>query len=273
MLKISSYKELEFLREKFARDITLRESAEGPGGEQDPGTPLPGGSASPKYHLLVCGGTGCRASESDRIIQNLRTEIEYRGLSDRAGVYMTGCFGFCEKGPIVKVFPDNTFYTQVTPDDCAEIVESHVGRGQRVERLLYVDPENGRSIEDSVHMGFYRKQVRIALRNCGLIDPENIEEYIARDGYRALAQVLESRDASAAVEVIKRSGLRGPRRGRIPYRHKVGGGRPSAGRPEIRGLQCRRGRPRGVYGPFYTRRRPRFDNRGYGHLRLLHRSH
>ncbi|MCD8174150.1 MAG: NADH-quinone oxidoreductase subunit NuoF [Alistipes sp.] len=216
MLKISSYKELEFLREKFARDITLRESAEDPGGEQYPGTPLPGGSDSPKYHLLVCGGTGCRASESDRIIQNLRTEIEYRGLSDRAGVYMTGCFGFCEKGPIVKVFPDNTFYTQVTPDDCAEIIESHVGRGQRLERLLYVDPENGRSIEDSVHMGFYRKQVRIALRNCGLIDPENIEEFIARDGYRSLAQVLESRDPSAAVDIIKRSGLRGRGGGGFP---------------------------------------------------------
>ena len=102
----------------------------------------------------------------------------------------TGCFGFCEKGPIVKVIPDNTFYTQVKPEDAEEIVAEHILKGRKVKRLLYENPETEEHVTDSKHMGFYQKQMRIALRNCGFIDPENIEEYIARDGYSALAQVI-----------------------------------------------------------------------------------
>ena len=143
-----------------------------------------------KMHLLVCGGTGCRASESETLFHNLRTGIIQKGLENEVQVLTTGCFGFCEKGPIVKVLPDNTFYTMVKPEDAAEIIEEHIIKGRKVQRLLYVNPLTSERVEDSKHMGFYRKQLRIALRNCGFIDPENIEEYISRDGYAALAKCL-----------------------------------------------------------------------------------
>ncbi len=162
-----------------------------------------------KIHLLVCGGTGCKSSQSQILAEHLRTEIENQGLSDYAQVVGTGCFGFCEKGPIVKIIPDNTFYTQVKPEDAKEIVEEHVVKGRPVQRLLYKDPKTNKVISDSKGMEFYKKQVRIALRNCGMIDPENIEEYIARDGYSALGKVLSSMTPEETIEVIKKSGLRG----------------------------------------------------------------
>lgn len=162
-----------------------------------------------KIHLLVCGGTGCKSSKSLILAEHLRTEIKNQGLDDFAQVVGTGCFGFCEKGPIVKVIPDNTFYTQVKPEDAKEIVEEHVVKGRKVTRLLYTDPKEGKIISDSRGMEFYKKQVRIALRNCGMIDPENIEEYIARDGYAALGKVLTSMTPEETIEVIKKSGLRG----------------------------------------------------------------
>jgi len=161
-----------------------------------------------KMHLLVCGGTGCRASESDILVEQLNHHLKLNGLADEVKVVTTGCFGFCEKGPIVKVIPDNTFYTQVKPEDAEEIVKEHVLKGRKVARLLYEDPETLEHISDSKHMEFYQKQVRIALRNCGFIDPENIDEYIVRDGYAALGQVLAS-DPKETVEIIKKSGLRG----------------------------------------------------------------
>lgn len=162
-----------------------------------------------KIHLLVCGGTGCKSSQSQILAEHLRTEIDNQGLSDFAQVVGTGCFGFCEKGPIVKVIPDNTFYTQVKPEDAKEIVEEHVVKGRKVTRLLYKDPKSDKTISDSKGMEFYKKQIRIALRNCGVIDPENIEEYIARDGYAALGKVLTSMTPEATIEIIKKSGLRG----------------------------------------------------------------
>ncbi len=124
-----------------------------------------------KMHVLVCGGTGCHASESDTLLENLKTIVADKGLDNEVQVIATGCFGFCEKGPIVKIMPDNTFYTQVSPADAREIVEEHLIKGRKVNRLLYVDPENKEHISDSKHMGFYKKQMRIALRNCGVIDP------------------------------------------------------------------------------------------------------
>ena len=136
-----------------------------------------------KMHILVCGGTGCRASASHQIITRLEECLKEKNLEDEVQVIATGCFGFCEKGPIVKVMPDNTFYVQVKPDDAEEIVNEHVIKGRKVERLLYKDPEKKEAVSDSKHMGFYKKQLRIALRNCGFIDPENIDEYIGRDGY------------------------------------------------------------------------------------------
>ena len=165
--------------------------------------------ANYKYHILLCGGTGCTASESPKIKANFESILAEKNLTDDVQVVATGCFGFCEKGPIVKILPDNTFYTQVKPEDCREIVDEHIIKGRKVQRLLYENPEDKAHISDSKHMGFYKKQMRIALRNCGFIDPENIEEYIARDGYKALATVLEQNDPMATIDIMKKSGLRG----------------------------------------------------------------
>ena len=169
-----------------------------------------------KMHLLVCGGTGCRASESEQLFHNLKTEILEKGLESEVQVITTGCFGFCEKGPIVKVMPDNTFYTQVKPEDAIEIIAEHVIKGRKVTRLLYINPETEKAISDSKHMGFYRKQLRIALRNCGFIDPENIEEYISRNGYAALAKCLTEMTPAQVIEEMKKSGLRGRGGGGFP---------------------------------------------------------
>ena len=160
-------------------------------------------------HILCCGGTGCKSSDSYKIIENFRRVLAEKGLQDEVQVVKTGCFGFCEKGPIVKVMPDNTFYTQVTPDDVQRIVDEHVVGGHKVEDLLFVDPETNQHVPDSRHMDFYKKQVRIALRNCGFIDPENIDEYIARDGYMALGRCLGEMTPEQVVDLVTASGLSG----------------------------------------------------------------
>ena len=160
-------------------------------------------------HILVCGGTGCRASASQHIMTRLEECLRDKNLEDEVQVIATGCFGFCEKGPIVKIMPDNTFYVQVKPDDAEEIVNEHIIKGRKVERLLYKDPERKVAVSDSKHMEFYKKQLRIALRNCGFINPENIEEYIARDGYSALAKCLTEMTPEEVIAEVKLSGLRG----------------------------------------------------------------
>ena len=162
-----------------------------------------------RMHLLVCGGTGCRASESSLILESLKRELEEKGLGNEVQVIMTGCFGFCEKGPVVKVMPDNTFYVQVKPEDAAVIVAEHVIKGRPVQRLLYVDPKSKEHVADSKHMGFYRKQIRIALRNCGFINPENIDEYIAREGYAGIGKCVSELTPADVIDIIKKSGLRG----------------------------------------------------------------
>ncbi len=169
-----------------------------------------------KMHILICGGTGCQSSNSSEIHSNLEKELALKGLRDDVQVIRTGCFGFCEKGPIVNVLPDNTFYVEVKPEDAKEIIDEHVIKGRRVNRLLYVNPENEEHVEDSKHMGFYKKQLRIALRNCGFIDPENIEESIAHDAYQALGKVLTEYTPEETIEVIKKSELRGRGGGGFP---------------------------------------------------------
>lgn len=169
-----------------------------------------------KSHILICGGTGCQSSNSEAILNNLERELATKGLIEDVQVIRTGCFGFCEKGPIVNVLPDNTFYVEVKPDDAQEIIDEHIIKGRRVNRLLYVNPENEEHIPDSKHMGFYKKQLRIALRNCGLVDPENIEESIAHDAYQALGKVLTEMSQNDAIEIIKKSGLRGRGGGGFP---------------------------------------------------------
>ena len=160
-------------------------------------------------HLMVCGGTSCHASESDAIVWNLRDELEAKGLSDKVQVILTGCFGFCEKGPIVKVMPDNIFYVQVKPEDAQTIVEEHIIKGRIVDRLLYHDPKTNKPIGDSKHAGIFKKQLRIVLRNCGFINPESIDEYIVRDGYQALGKVLTEMSPQEVIKAIKDSGQRG----------------------------------------------------------------
>ena len=160
-------------------------------------------------HLMVCGGTGCHGSESDAIVWNLRDELEAKGLTNKVQVILTGCFGFCEKGPIVKVMPDNTFYVQVKPEDAQTIVEEHIIKGRKVTRLLYNDPKTERTNRRFKALGIFKKQLRIVLRNCGFINPENIDEYIARDGYQALGKVLTEMTPQDVIKVIKDSGQRG----------------------------------------------------------------
>ncbi len=167
-------------------------------------------------HMLVCAGTGCRASSSNLLYENLKKELQEQGLENEVQVVETGCFGFCEKGPIVKVIPDNTFYVSVEPKDAKEIVAEHAIKGRQVERLLYTDPVNKEKISDSRGMGFYKKQIRIALRNCGLIDPENIDEYLAADGYEAMGRVMTEMTPEEAIQEMIDSGLRGRGGGGFP---------------------------------------------------------
>lgn len=162
-----------------------------------------------RMHLLVCGGNSCRASESSLIVENLKKELEEKGLAGEVQVMMTGCFGFCENGPVVKVMPDNTFYVHVKPEDAPVIVAEHVIKGRAVQRLLYTDPKSKEHSGDAKHIGFHRKQIRIVLRNCGFINPENIDEYIAREGYAALGKCVGELTPAGVIDEIKKSGLRG----------------------------------------------------------------
>ncbi|KMQ50272.1 Fe-only hydrogenase, NuoF-like subunit HydB [Chitinispirillum alkaliphilum] len=161
-----------------------------------------------KNFILVCGGTGCESSKADDIYKNLLGELESRGLSNDAQVVKTGCFGFCEKGPIVKVLPDESFYVKVVPEDAKEIVAEHIEKGRKVTRLLYDGQANNKhaKIDD---IDFYQKQFRVVLRNCGFINPEDIDEYIARDGYLALEKALFEMKPEDILNELKVSGLRG----------------------------------------------------------------
>ena len=159
--------------------------------------------------ILVCGGTGCMSSQSQKLIDNLNAEIAKAGLSDNVNAHITGCFGFCEQGPIVKVFPDDVFYVQVSPEDAAELVKTHLVDGNRVHRLLYQDPDSHEKVNTQHEMSFYKKQKRIALRNCGLINPELISEYIANRGYEAIGRCITEKTPQDVIDEIKLSGLRG----------------------------------------------------------------
>ena len=158
-------------------------------------------------HILVCHGTGCTSSKSPKIIENFRKILEEKGI-ENVRVIQTGCFGLCAKGPIVIIRPEDTFYAHVKPEDCEEIINTHIVEGNRVERLLCKDVD-GTVVQKLDELTFYKKQKRIALKNCGLIDPENINEYIAFDGYQALHKVLTEMSQEQVIECITNSGLRG----------------------------------------------------------------
>jgi NADH-quinone oxidoreductase subunit F/NADP-reducing hydrogenase subunit HndC len=161
-----------------------------------------------KNFILVCGGTGCESSHSDEIYRNLIKEAEALGVSHDVQVVKTGCFGFCEKGPIVKVLPSESFYVQVKPEDAHDIIAEQVIKGREVTRLLYRKDKKTETTKLE-EIEFYQKQFRIVLRNCGVINPENIDEYIARDGYKALERVLFEMTPEEVIAELKASGLRG----------------------------------------------------------------
>ena len=210
MAKVKSLAELRTMKEKFQSNLDLREKSENPEAlTQIQDAMADSEGAKVKMHVLCCGGTGCKSSASDEIVANFNTILKEKGLQDDVLVIKTGCFGFCEKGPIVKMIPDNTFYTQVKPEDVQRIVDEHIVQGCKVKDLLYLDPETNEHVEDSKHMGFYKKQLRIALRNCGFINPEDIDECIARNGYEGLGKCLTEMTPQEVISEVTASGLRG----------------------------------------------------------------
>ncbi len=168
-----------------------------------------------RSHVLICGGTGCTSADSPKIMEKMTEEISKAGLDKEVKVVRTGCFGLCEAGPIVIVYPEGSFYSRVSVSDVAEIVNEHLLKGRIVHRLLY--KEEAGTVEMSLdNIGFYKKQKRVALRNCGVIDPERIEEYIAFDGYKALGTCLGEYTPQQVIDIIKDSGLRGRGGGGFP---------------------------------------------------------
>ena len=184
--------ELESIRNSKRQELDLRVNSNAPGVER---------------HILVCHGTGCTSSKSPQILEEFNRIIKERNI-ENVRVIMTGCFGLCSKGPIVIIRPDDTFYSQVTPADCEEIIEKHICNGETVDRLLCKDVD-GTLVHRLDELNFYKKQKRIALQNCGVINPEDIEEYIAFDGYKALAKVLTEMSQDDVIKVVSDSGLRG----------------------------------------------------------------
>ena len=164
-----------------------------------------------RSHVLVCGGTGCASSGSNGLIERFEQQLKEKNLESEVKVIRTGCFGLCEAGPVVIVYPEGTFYSRVTEKDVDEIVSEHLLKGRKVQHLVYVDHATQESsVSKSLdEIGFYKKQQRIALRNCGVIDPENVDEYIAFDGYKALAKAITEMSREAVIDEVLASGLRG----------------------------------------------------------------
>ena len=169
-----------------------------------------------RSHVLVCGGTGCTSSNSQKIIEAMEAEIAAKGLQDEVQVIRTGCFGLCALGPIMIVYPEGCFYSEVKVEDVPEIVEEHLLKGRMVKRLLYSETVTPQEIKGLNDTNFYKKQERVALKNCGVINPENIDEYIAYDGYMALAKCLTEYTPEQVIQIVKDSGLRGRGGGGFP---------------------------------------------------------
>ena len=174
-----------------------------------------------RIHALVCGGTGCTSSGSVKVREALEAEIKAKGLEEEVKIVQTGCFGLCALGPVMIIYPEGTFYSMVKPEDVPEIVEEHFLKGRPVQRLIYNEKKEETPHASSLNeTAFYKKQKRVALRNCGVINPENIDEYIAMDGYFAIAKVLKEMTPDDVIDVMNRSGLRGRGGGGFPTGRK-----------------------------------------------------
>ena len=189
---MKSLEEIHFIRDEKRVELDLRVNTKADTREK---------------HILVCNGTGCTSSKSPQILENFRKILKDKNI-DNVRVIKTGCFGLCAKGPIVIIRPEDTFYAMVTPEDCEEIIEKHIVNGEKVERLLCKDID-GKIVNSLDELDFYKKQKRIALKNCGVVNPEDIDEYIAFDGYKALEKVLIEMSPDDVINIIKESGLRG----------------------------------------------------------------
>lgn len=208
MNKINSYEELQKACLNYSENLKIRESSE----EEEAAVE----NKRCKRYVTVCGGTGCKSAEGDVIVSNLKAEVEKAGLSEEVTVEIAGCFGFCEKGPIVKISPDNVFYVHVTPEDTYDIVNEHLLKGKILENLLYEEPSVKEKVKRQDEMSFYKKQHRIALRNCGFINPEDITESIATKGYLALGKCITEMSSDDVIKLIMDSGLRGRGGGGFP---------------------------------------------------------
>ena len=213
MKKIQTPADLQQLYESLRKLMRIRETDPNPEENSDFTSPK---EFQNKSILLVCGRGGCKASQSDMLIEKLQSAIRKEGLEEQIQVILTGCFGFCAQGPIVKVVPDNTFYVQVKPEDADELIHTHFVKKMYLERLLSLDADRNQVIRNPEQMSFYKPQMRIALRNCGMINPESIDEYIARNGYAALAKVLTQSTPEEVIQEIIESGLRGRGGGGFP---------------------------------------------------------
>jgi len=165
-----------------------------------------------RNHILVCGGTGCTSSGSKAVVEALNEELAKNNLQDEVKVVTTGCFGLCALGPIMIVYPEGAFYSRIEPDMIPEIVSEHIIKGRVVKKYLYTDKKEGEEVTGTESLNdtnFYKKQIRVSLRNCGVINPEDIDEYIGYDGYEALAKVLTTMTPEEVIQVMKDSGLRG----------------------------------------------------------------
>ena len=189
---MKSLEEIHKIREEKRKELDLRVNTKADTREK---------------HILICHGTGCTSSKSPQILENFRKILKEKNITN-VRVIKTGCFGLCAKGPIVIIRPEDTFYAMVTPEDCEEIIDTHIVKGERVERLLCKDID-GTVVNSLDELNFYKKQKRIALKNCGVVNPEDIDEYIAFDGYKALEKVLKEMTQDEVIDVVKESGLRG----------------------------------------------------------------
>ena len=225
-----------------------------------------------RSNVLVCGGTGCTSSHSEQIIERLKEEIKAQGLESEVNVIRTGCFGLCALGPIMVVYPEGAFYSRVTPEDVPEIVSEHLLKGRIVKRLLYqetvVDDNTTKSLNETT---FYAKQMRIALRNCGVINPEVIDEYIAQDGYAALGKVLTEMTPQEVIDLVLASGLRGRGGAGFPTGRKWQFARNNDAPQKYACCNADEGDPGAFMDRTVLEGDPHSVHGGHGHRRLRHR--